>query len=260
MASWLSNEGPHIMTRLTRLLPALFCASLLPAQTAEELVRKNILAHGGIEKIKSVQSMRMTGRIQSGSFTAQIGREAKAPDLIRETFTVQGMTEIDAYDGAAGWKISPFEGRKDPELMGEDEVRELVEEADFYGPLVDYEAKGNKIEYLGHDTVDGDDALKLKVTLKNGDIVYYYLDPETFIEIRKETQEFIRGAVQENTYDYGSYKAVNGVMFPFSIATGPKNDPSSWQTITVEKIEVNGPMDKAEFAVPASLQKDSGKK
>ena len=34
--------------------------------------------------------------------------------------------------------------------------------------------------------VDGDDALRLKVTLKNGDIIYYYLDPDTFLEIRKE--------------------------------------------------------------------------
>ena len=46
--------------------------------------------------------------------------------------------------------------------------------------------------------VDGDDALRLKVTLKNGDIIYYYLDPDTYLEIRRETQEFIRGSVKES--------------------------------------------------------------
>ena len=103
------------------------------------------------------------------------------------------------------------------------------------------------------------DSLRLKVTLKNGDIIYDYLDPDTYLEIRKETQEFIRGSMKENVIEFGSYKPVNGVMFPFSIASGPKNDPSSWQTITVEKIEVNVPVSEADFAVPASL-KDSGKK
>ena len=55
--------------------------------------------------------------------------------------------------------------------------------------FVDYQQKGNKVEYLGHDTVDGDDALRLKVTLKNGDIIYYLLDPDTFLEIRTERQQ-----------------------------------------------------------------------
>jgi hypothetical protein len=100
----------------------------------------------------------------------------------------------------------------------------------------------------------------LKVTLKNGDIIYYYLDPDTYLEIRKDTQEFIRGSVRENTTDLGSYKADAGVMYPFSIASGPKNDPSSWQTVTVDKIEVNVPIDASDFAVPASLKNQAPNK
>ena len=134
------------MVRTSQVLLAAFSAVLLHAQTAEELVQKNILAKGGMEKIKSIKTYRMTGRLQQGSFSAEVGRDSMAPDMIRETFTLQGMTEIDAYDGAVGWKISPFEGRKDPELLGEEELRELVENGDFYGPLVDYQAKGNRVE------------------------------------------------------------------------------------------------------------------
>jgi len=182
------------------------------------------------------------------------------PNLVRETLTLQGMTIVQAYDGSTGWQIQPFGGRKDPELTGEDDLRDLLIESDFDGPLVDYKAKGNTIEYLGHDTIDGDDALRLKVTLKNGDIIYYYLDPDTYLEIRKDTQEFIRGSVRENTIDLGSYKPVAGVMYPFSIASGPKNDPSSWQTVTVDKIEVNVPIDASDFAVPASLKSQAQKK
>jgi len=225
-------------------------AALLHGQTAEELVDKNIRARGGIDKIKSIKSYRMTGRFQSGSFSAQVGRDALAPDMIRETFTVQGMTEIDAYDGSVGWKISPFEGRKDPELLGEDDMRQLVEDGDFYGPLVDYKAKGNKVEFLGHDTVDGDDALKLKVTLKNGDIAYYFLDPETFLEIRVENVRYIRGAVHEDFREPGSYKLSGGVYYPFSLETGSKQNPGYRSKVTVEKVEVNVPLEKKHFQMP----------
>lgn len=232
----------------------------LSAQTAEELVRKNIAAHGGIDKIKSIKSIRMSGKLQSGSFTAQIGREGMAPNLLRTTFTVQGMTEIDAYDGATGWKISPFEGRKDPELMGEDDLRQLQEDADFYGPLVDYQQKGNKVEYLGHDTVDGDDALKLKVTLKNGDLMYYYLDPETFLEIRVENVRYIRGAVQEDFREPGSYKLSGGVYYPFAADTGTKQNPLNTTKYTYDKIEVNVPMEKSHFEMPQSKGEPTGGK
>ena len=162
------------------------------------------------------------------------------------------------YDGSTGWQTQPFRGRKDPELMGEDTVRDLLLASDFDGPLVDYAEKGNKIEYLGHDLVDGDDALRLRVTLKNGDIIYYYLDPDTYLEIREEVQQFVRGSVRERVMDIGSYKPVNGVMYPFSISEGSRNNPGAQMT-TIAKIEVNVPVDDSDFALPASLKTEEKK-
>jgi len=222
------------------------------AQTADELVAKNIQAKGGLEKIKALKSLRMTASFDAGGFKAEVGQESKRPNLIRQTFSVQGMTQVEAYDGSSGWQINPFQGRKDPELVGDEELRNLSEDADFDGPLVDAQAKGNKIEYLGHDQVDGDDVYKLKVTLKNGDIFYYSLDPDTYIEIQIEKQRFVRGAVRESVTLLGSYKPVNGVMFPFSIVSGPKNNPEAGGKITVQKIEANVNVDDKEFKMPAA--------
>ncbi len=240
------------MRNLLTLVAGTLVPLLLTAQTAEELVAKNIEAHGGIQKIKAIRTLRMTGRVQQGSFTARLGRIAMAPNLLRETFTVQGMTQIQAYDGSVGWQISPFEGRKDPELLGEDDLRGLIERADFYGPLVDYKAKDNRIEYLGHDTVDGDDAYRLKVTLANGDIVYYYLDPDTYLEIRMEKTQFIRGAVREMFTNFGSYKQVAGVYFAFSLESGSKQAPGEPAKITIDSIEVNIPLTAADFKMPST--------
>ena len=244
------------------VLIAVCCLSVFTqCQTAEELVDKNIQAKGGMEKIKAIHSLHMTGKLTgAGGFTATVTQDGMRPNLVRETFSLQGMTGVQAHDGTVGWQIQPFGGHKDPELMGEDDLRDLLRDADFDGPLVDYREKGNTVEYLGHDVVDGDDALRLKVTLKNGDILYYYLDPDTYLEIRKEIQEFIRGSIKENVVDLGSYKPVGGVMYPFSIASGPKNRPNAGQTTTIERIEVNVPLAKAEFELPASLKQGSSPK
>lgn len=247
----------YIATVLAVLALSLFALS----QTADELVNKNIEARGGMDKIKALQTIRVTGKqVSPGGFRMSITEENMRPNLVRSAFSLQGMTGVEAYDGTTGWRIRPFGGRKDPQLMGEDDMRDLLIDSDFDGPLVDYKAKGNTVEYLGHDTVDGDDALRLKVTLKDGDIVYYYLDPDAYLEIREERQEFIRGSVREHASEMGSYKPIAGVMFPFSITAGPKNDPSSWSTITIDKIEVNVPLANSDFALPASLKKEAPKK
>src|SRR5712692_3755177 len=249
---------------MTNYLIILIAASSLSltasSQTADELVQKNIEAKGGMEKIKAIKTVRLTGKLDAGGgFTAAVGQENKRPNLVRETFTLQGMTQVQAYDGSTAWEVRPFGGRKDPQLMGDDDVRDLLIDSDLDGPLVDYREKGNQVEYLGHDIVDGDDALRLKVTLKNGDIIYYYLDPDTLLEIRTDRREFIRGAVHDSVADLGSYKPVAGVMFPFHVNGGQKDDPPQWQSVTYEKIEANLPLQDSDFAVPASLKEATKK-
>src|SRR3954471_8656375 len=204
------------MRKLLAFVLGITLTATSSAQTADELVAKNLEAKGGVDKIKAIKSYKFSGKYQQGSFSAQVAQVAKAPDYIREMFIVQGMTQIQAYDGKTGWQISPFQGRRDPEMLGEDDLRDISEDADFYGPLVDYKEKGNTVEYLGRDTIDGDDVYRLKVTLKNRDVMYNSLAPDTYIQIRTEKQKSIRGSVPETMNDLGSYKPVNGVMYPFS--------------------------------------------
>jgi hypothetical protein len=239
--------------RVTRgVVVAFLClVAAASAQTADELVAKNLQARGGVDKIKAVNTLKMSGKAYVG-INAEFSQQNKRSNMIRQNFTVQGMTQIQAYDGSVGWQISPFQGRKDAELLGEDDLRDLVEEADIDGPLVDYQAKGNKVEYLGHDVVDGDDAYKLKVTLKNGDIVYYYLDPDTYLEIKKEKQEFIRGSIRETEQLLGSYKQVAGVYYPYSVEAGTKGNANDHARFTFDKIEVNVPIDDSFFKMPAA--------
>src|ERR1700758_5436310 len=167
------------MKRCLLLAPAILCLSIYTlSQTADELVQKNIEAKGGLDKIKLVKTLRITGQAErSGRSPVAVVIEHERPNKVRQDNTRAGMTSVQAYDGKQGWTIQPFSGRKEPQLMGEDDLRDLQLDADIDGPLVDYQGKGNTVEYLGHDTVDGDDALRMEVTLKSGDVLYYDLDP-----------------------------------------------------------------------------------
>jgi outer membrane lipoprotein-sorting protein len=231
---------------------ALF-AMPVSAQTAEEIVAKYIKTIGGAEKIEAIKTLRRTGKFTGGGgFEAIVIRENKRPQMARQEFTIQGMTGVNAYDGKTGWKIEPWQGKKDAEPLGEGELKRIQEDADFDGPLVNYQQKGNRVEFVGTEAVEGTDALKLKVTLKNGDVSYYFIDTDYYVPIKIESKRMVRGAEQEFETSLGDYKEVAGVYLPHSIETGVKGSPNKSQ-ITYEKIEANVALDDNRFKQPTNL-------
>ncbi len=240
-----------MLRKLTLLTTfALLLAPMLLAQTVDEIIAKNVQARGGMDKIKSVKTIR-----SSGTMTMGPGMEApgsliqKRPDMARLEFTVQGLTAVQAYDGKDAWQIMPFTGKKDPETMSADDKKDLEENADIDGPLVDYKSKGNAVELLGKDKLEGTDAYKLKVTLKNGDVITMYLDADSFLEIKEEMKRTMRGTEREVESVMGDYKEVNGLMFPFAIENGVKGSQEK-EKLTLSKIELNVPIDDAIFKMP----------
>jgi outer membrane lipoprotein-sorting protein len=240
--------------RLLAAILLLTAASSAFAYTADELAAKNVAAKGGAEKLAALHSLRLTGKLLVNGDTLQLGYVAtvQRPDSERIEATLQGLTLIQAYDGTQGWKVNPFQGRKDAEQMSADDAKELSEDAaDFTGPLVDYQAKGYKLDYLGTEDVDGTDAYKLRVTRPNGDITYVFLDPDYFLEIRTVNRRIQHGVPRETVTDYGDYEQVNGVYFAFAQASGP-NGSSDRQKLQFDKAEANAPIDGALFRFPAT--------
>jgi outer membrane lipoprotein-sorting protein len=223
---------------------------LLSAQSVDDIIAKNVQARGGLDKIKSVQTIRSTGTMSMGGGMEAPGMMIqKRPEMARLEFTVQGLTAVQAYDGKSAWQIMPFMGKKDPEVMSADDKKEMEENADIDGPLVDYKSKGNKVELLGKEKVEGTDAYKLKVTLKNGDVITDYLDADSFLEIKQETKRMIRGSEQDVESSLGDYKEVNGLMFPFAMENGIKGSQEK-EKLTISKIELNVPVDDSIFKMP----------
>src|ERR1700730_17047177 len=238
---------------MRRALIAILSISALPlcAQTADEIVSKYVKTIGGMDKIAAIQSYRRTGKFTGGGgFEARVLEEKKRPNQVRREFSFQGMTGVTAYDGKKGWKVEPWQGKKDPEPLGEEEMKAIIEECDFEGPLVNYQTKGNKVEYVGTEPVEGTDAYKLKVTLKSGDVEAFYMDTDYFVPIKIETKRFVRGEEREYETSLGDYQESGGWYQPYSYETNAKGSPNK-QKITYEKVEVNVPLPVTRFVEPA---------
>jgi hypothetical protein len=160
------------------------------------------------------------------------------------------MQGIQAYDGKTAWAVMPFTGKKDPEAMDAEGAKQAEEQSDMDGPLVDYKDKGNTVELIGKEPVEGADAYKLKVTLKNGDVRYVYLDAETYLEIKTEAKRTMRGTEVESESYMSDFKEVNGLMMPFAIEQGAKGQPQR-QKIVIEKVEMDPEMSDSLFVMPA---------
>jgi outer membrane lipoprotein-sorting protein len=221
------------------------------AQTLDEILARNLKAKGGLDKLKAVQTIRMTGTMTVGpGMEAPFVMEQKRPNSMRMEFTLQGMTGVQAFDGKAGWQLMPFSGRKEAEPLPEDALKQLEEQADFDGPLVDYKAKGHTLELVGKEKLEGSDVYKLKLTLKNGDIRYIYLDADQFLEVRTEGTTKIRGTDVEGESTIGDYKEVGGLMIPHAVESGQKGSPQKMK-MTIQKVELNVPIDDARFKMAA---------
>jgi hypothetical protein len=245
------------MHRLGALLVlAAGCAAFgAQAYTADELVAKNVAAKGGIEALHAIQSLRFSGKLLVNNDQITLGyvEMKKRPGMVRAEASLQGLTAVQAWDGKQAWQIQPFQGRKDPEQQPADDAKDLIEDADIDGPLVDWQAKHYKLDYLGTEDVDGTEAHKLQLTKPDGDVLYVYLDPDYFLEIRVQARHLVRGAPKETVTDFGDYEKVNGVYFPFAIISGAKGS-SDRQKTQYDKGEANVVPDEAPFHFPAAAK------
>ena len=238
-----------LLTLVPAVLTGVPIASADDLGSVDAIIAKMIESLGGRKAMDNVKTMRVTGKMVmgDGAMEAPLRLEFKLPSSLRMEFTFQGMTGIQAYDGETGWFTMPFMGKTDPEKMPPEQVKQIADQADLHGPLVDYAKKGNKVELLGKEDDEGSEVYKLKVTKKNGDVEIHLLDAEHLIPLKTKTKVDFQGTEMEVEVSYGDYKEVAGLMVAHSIET--RTDMMS-QTFTFEKVEINVDLPDDRFTMP----------
>lgn len=244
------------MRMLTRILPAAVAAlvalpALSTAQTIDEVVAKNLAAKGGVEKLKSVHAMRITGRVSVGTGQV-IGMTitSERPNKLRQESAIEGQKTVMAFDGQKAWMVNPLVGVTSPQDITGPQFDALRDQADLDGPLVDYKTKGITLELLGTEPVEGKPAHKIKVTRKSGQSQTLFLDVTSGLEV-KAVNQVTQGEVTMTVESlFSDYKSVDGLMMAHAITQTVSGPMTQTLTITVDKAEVLPDVDDAIFVKP----------
>jgi outer membrane lipoprotein-sorting protein len=216
------------------------------AQTADEIIAKHLQAKGGVEKWKSISSVKMTGKLTAQGKDLPTTVYTKRPNLLRQDITTPGGPVVQAFDGTTPWMIAP----------GSEAAREITgpqadaarSGADFDGPLMDYAAKGHKAELVGKEKVGTADVYHIRLTKKDGGVEDFFMDVNTGLEVKRAMEMNAGGVKQRLESELSNYKTVDGMMIPHTLTQSVNGAPV--MQMTIEKIEFNPPMDDALFRMP----------
>jgi outer membrane lipoprotein-sorting protein len=250
------QQTPAVAPSVEAPVPTTIQATIAPVKSAaalraDELIQKKIQSRGGWDKIKAINTIRMTGKmIMMQGMEAPMTMEMARPGKIRTEFILQGMTAVQTYDGKDGWILNPFLGKTEAEPITGQQLEDLKTQANFEGMLMDYEAKGYQVEFADNVDLEGTPTYKLKITKKNGDLSYLWLDAQSYLEIQSSAKTNVNGQEVEAITMFGDFKESGGVLFAHFMQTKMVDLPAPGMTLTIEKIEVNPSLAPARFGKP----------
>jgi len=240
-----------LLLALSVVLASLLSPEHLSGQTADDIINAYLKARGGLARIRAVQTERVSGTVSfPQGVEVPFVVERKRPLKMRMEMNVNGLTLIRVYDGkSAGWMYNPFVPNAAVEPMTPADLQGIALEADYEGPFVDYKTKGNQIEYVGKEDVEGKPAHKLKLTSKQGVVSYFFFDASTGFVVR--CQEVRKNGDKDIPWEtsFRDVREVEGLKYPFLVESGVIGSGQVQKIITTN-IEVNIPIEDSQFTEP----------
>ncbi len=230
-----------------------YTVSFAYSQSVDDVIDKYIAAVGGLEKINSIKTVKITAKASGMGMDIPVIMTIMKPDRIRIDISLQGQTMIQACDGTIGWGTNPFQGTKDAEKMNEEQTKDMKEQAQFEGQLVNYKEKGSTAELLGKEDLEGTEAYKIKLTKKDSSVSTFYLDANSYLIIKELSKRKVKEKEINTSTTFGDYKSEDGYTMPHSLEVKSEdNAMGGSQKITVEKVEFNVTVDESIFKMPES--------
>lgn len=198
-------------------------STIISAQTAKEIIDKNIELSGGLTNWKLLTSVLLQGKVTLGindEYPIKIYQQR--PNLTKTTITI-GKKEsvLEGYDGTKGYSMNYATNKLQ-------EYPNYTPES-FDNDFIDWENKGFEAEFLGKEKVGDIVCLKVELT-KNVNKTLYFFNAKTYMLVKE--------VKKDDTLTYDDYRAVGNLLMPFRIeSTSPKKD--SDYVMILNKIEIN---------------------
>jgi outer membrane lipoprotein-sorting protein len=227
----------------------LLCASTAGAQTptVDALIEKYLAARGGESRLATIETRRVSGTITIGDREAKLRVLAKRPNLMLQEMSTGDQRFITAFDGQQAWALNPMLGDKAQRVDGPP-ANALRDQAQFDGPLLGARRRGDRIEVVGRETVEGSPTWKLAVHSEDR-IVHVFLDEQSGLE--RKVSATIPGEAGDVLIEsvFSDYATIDGTMLPRHVETRVGGELQA--TVRLESVEFNVPLDDAEFRMPA---------
>jgi outer membrane lipoprotein-sorting protein len=225
-------------------------AGLAAAQTpsVDELVAKHLAARGGLEKLQSVNTMRLQGTMNIQGMDMPLTVLSKRPNKMRQEMTMQGQTVIQAYDGQTVWAVNPMMGSSSPQAIQGPPADAVKSQSLFDGPLVGYKDRGDTLEVVGPADVAGARTWKLKLTRQDGKAMHIYLDADTGLEKQWSATMEQGGMTMEIDTIMSDHQPVDGIQVARTMRTLVGGQAMG--ALTVTSVEFNVPIEDAVFSMP----------
>jgi outer membrane lipoprotein-sorting protein len=231
--------------------------------TVDELLARNLASRGGAEKLKAISTRKVTGKVtvqvpmppgaeqqaQSAPQTLEMPMQvlAKRPNLMLQEMKMQDRRVVTAFDGQQAWAMNPMIGPS-AQLLKDAQAELIRDQAQFDGPLTYARQRGDKMEVLGKEDVDGTSTWKLAITHDNKTTTVY-LDEKTGLERKvaasvnqNGTQVLVESVISD-------YQPVDGIMVPRKVQTLVGGQTQA--TVSIDNVEFNVPIEDAQFKMPA---------
>jgi hypothetical protein len=237
-----------LMTTATLVASFLFVSSVsAQSPSVDDIVALHLKARGGAEKVKSIQSQRLSGVIYTQGLEIAMASVTRKPNLGRQDLTLdipgQGpISIVNVFDGTTAWTVNPMMGATAVEITGRD-ADNIRDQSEIDSPLIDYRAKGHTVELVGTEMVGDRRAHHLKVTRPGRGVASYFVDAETGAELRIATE-----GADASVVELSDHRNVDGVLVPFRIRVMQAGQLQA--EIAVSSVEFNVPADDALFRKP----------
>lgn len=249
------------MVLLLRVVAAAFVAlaagaGISATQTVDDIVARNLDARGGVERLRAIDTVKITAKLTSQGMELPMTSWAKRPNLIRRDTKFQNQTIVLAFDGSRVWGIDPLAGPGAPLEITGPQADMMREEAEFDSLFLDYRDKGHTIDLIGRETLEGRDVHHLRVERKNGQVQHYYLDAASGLEVRIVTILEQGGMTAEIANDLADYREIDGLRVPFRMKQSLNGTPRA--QVTLENVEFNVPIDHDFFRMKKGAPRTGG--